>query len=415
MSDTLPTSPRLALGRVLQNTRELVSLVQVATGARPQTTQSPHDVEPSLAWYYALRGNHQLGTPPDARVVRLLERLRADPSLKMFDSNLQVVSNGAALITYEDLASWLVVRAEAAGAAQAVADLERYIATDNLPFLSVVAIAGATIDRSHSFGHGLTLMPWSEVPNSPYTEYVHNHFWPIPFITLSAAFVRREVLPRLHVAGTDTPPLTPVDVQDHYDATLCLGLTIPFAPRAVANWVQGEDWMPVMTGGYGVDLHTTRVRSHNIGVSECSLAAQHFMAFKALSSEKRDALRLPLSRLNQAMLRPYPVDASIDLGIVLESLFLRDMPDDRGEISFRLRMRGARYLGGSKTERAELFRTIGDLYALRSGAAHTGRVPDTMRGAPTSDLLSSGYTLAARALTRVIHEGEPDWNHVLFG
>jgi hypothetical protein len=46
------------------------------------------------------------------------------------------------------------------------------------------------------------------------------------------------------------------------------------------------------------------------------------------------------------------VDSSIDLGIVLETLYLSDMGDDRGELSFRLRTRVARgFLGNNENEK----------------------------------------------------------------
>src|SRR6266436_8665068 len=50
-------------------------------------------------------------------------------------------------------------------------------------------------------------------------------------------------------------------------------------------------------------------------------------------------LRVPMQRLNSAMRRKSAVDSAIDLGIALESIFLRDTTDDRSELTFKLRVR----------------------------------------------------------------------------
>lgn len=106
------------------------------------------------------------------------------------------------------------------------------------------------------------------------------------------------------------------------------------------------------------------------------------------------------------------VDSAIDLGIALEALFLSDLPDDRGELTFRLRLRVARYLEQNSKKREALFRLVGDLYSLRSTAVHTGRSPSDIRGRATSDLLEEGFRLTADAIRRHVVEGPPDWNNV---
>jgi len=115
------------------------------------------------------------------------------------------------------------------------------------------------------------------------------------------------------------------------------------------------------------------------------------------------------------MRRQLPVDAAIDLGIALEALFLSDMDEERGEPTFRLKIRAARYLGSAKAERDGLFALVGDLYGARSSAVHTGHVSDQLRGRPIRDVLAEGYSVAARAIRRMILEGPPDWGQVMLG
>jgi hypothetical protein len=119
-----------------------------------------------------------------------------------------------------------------------------------------------------------------------------------------------------------------------------------------------------------------------------------------------------MERLNSAMRRPSLVDSAIDLGIALESIFL---PDGRGALTFRLRVRAARWLGSTPEERKRLSVMVGDLYAVRSKAVHEGRVPDVIHERTTRELLEEGYELTARALVALISKGDPDWDEVMYG
>jgi hypothetical protein len=122
-----------------------------------------------------------------------------------------------------------------------------------------------------------------------------------------------------------------------------------------------------------------------------------------------------MQRLNRAMRRVVPVDASIDLGIALEALFLAAMPDDRGEITFRLKTRAARFLAIDEADRRNVSILVGDLYSMRSSAVHTGAVGSMIRGRPVQEILEEGYSLTADTIRRFITHGEPNWNTVMFG
>ncbi len=66
-------------------------------------------------------------------------------------------------------------------------------------------------------------------------------------------------------------------------------------------------------------------------------------------------------------------DQAIDLGIALEALLLHELgKEDRGELRYRLSLRGAWLGGGDEQERAEIQRTLKAVYDLRSRAVHAG-------------------------------------------
>ncbi len=101
-----------------------------------------------------------------------------------------------------------------------------------------------------------------------------------------------------------------------------------------------------------------------------------------LSEPTKDAVRLPMQRLSLAMRRLTNVDSAIDLGIALESIFLNDLQDDRGELTFRLRIRVTRWMEDDVSKRPNLYQLVGDLYTLRSRAAHSGS--SHLRASPLS-------------------------------
>jgi len=119
-----------------------------------------------------------------------------------------------------------------------------------------------------------------------------------------------------------------------------------------------------------------------------------------------------MQRLNSAMRRLSQGDAAIDLGVVFEILFLPEERADRSELSFRLRLRAARYLEDDPQERRRVFSLINDLYKARSAAVHTGHLPERINNVPVQDLLGKGFDIAAGALGRMISDGEPDWLQV---
>src|SRR2546422_5564161 len=102
---------------------------------------------------------------PHPSVTALLECLRKDPALEMFHGRTQILRDVGKGVTHVFLAEWLLGRAGAVGASQAVTDLERYLRTERLPCLSTVTIGGIKVDKAYDLGHGMHLVPWKDVLN----------------------------------------------------------------------------------------------------------------------------------------------------------------------------------------------------------------------------------------------------------
>ncbi|MCI0365010.1 MAG: hypothetical protein L0219_14125, partial [Phycisphaerales bacterium] len=203
-----------------------------------------------------------------------------------------------------------------------------------------------------------------------------------------------------------------VDWSGMADLLLCLGLIGPTAPVLLASWLEPPEWAPVMAAAYDMPFVEGAGKAQAFREAHAIEGSNLLATWRGLPDERRAALRVPMERLNSAMRRPSLVDSAIDLGIALESIFL---PDGRGALTFRLRVRAARWLSSTPEERRRLAATVGDLYTVRSKAVHEGRVPDAIHQRTTRELLEEGYELTAKALVALISKGDPDWDEVIYG
>jgi hypothetical protein len=82
--------------------------------------------------------------PPSLR--QLVQALRAEPMLDIFNNKLQVLPDHATRWQITNLAEWLIRRALDDGASRAVADLNRYVEAAQLPFTMVLCIKGLEVN-----------------------------------------------------------------------------------------------------------------------------------------------------------------------------------------------------------------------------------------------------------------------------
>src|SRR5262249_20185017 len=95
--------------------------------------------------------------------------------------------------------------------------------------------------------------------------------------------------------------------------------------------------------------------------------------WKAMSS--RDAMRsrglqMALRRLSYGRDRTRPEDQLVDLMIAAEALFLSDSSTDRGELSYRLALRAARFIESPDYPQREMFELFRQAYTARSAVVH---------------------------------------------
>jgi Apea-like HEPN len=214
---------------------------------------------------------------------------------------------------------------------------------------------------------------------------------------------------------------TKEEFRDLEDVRLCMTAIGPCAPLWLGSWIQAEDWVPNLTN---MALLPERLNAGNyprsVGEDWRELYSLH-ERWVVLKTKEKSCLRVALSRINSALRYSDLVQASIDLGIAMDALFLFGTAADRGEAGLTLRLRAARFLGKDPQSRSEISDLFSALYLLRNIAVHAGVVGDRVKSPAsksrreydTQDLLNDGFYWAGKAIRRIIREGEPDWLSII--
>ena len=146
-------------------------------------------------------------------------------------------------------------------------------------------------------------------------------------------------------------------------------------------------------------------------------AVEVYFRLVVLPSEVEQSLQIPLDRWMKSKTRQGYVDKMIDLGIAMESFYLRGI---REELSFRFRLRAALHLGESSEDRKRLRKEFEQIYRYRSMAVHEGALPDHInvegQSIRTGQYIERSQELFRRSLMKVIHSGVlPDWESIELG
>ena len=351
----------------------------------------------------------------NAKLVSLFKEIKKYPELSIFDNLMEVFGSGAVRVTYSFLISWLIKRTASKSAKVAVQDLKKFLSTDKIPFSKVNAISGLKLDKPCDLGNGIRLIPWESFPNSFQKESIFNQFMNTPYKLPSAALLEKKLIKRSHM---HVPQDETNKYMEHYlfseldNALLCVSLVGPVSSFSIAKWLQPPEWAPLMGSGFTMPFAEGLSKSNDWPAGGCDQAKKLYKAFLSLKDNERSKLKIPLERLNLAMRKWSLVDAAIDLGIALESIFLTDLGNDYGELTFRLKLRASRFLDNDLDSRKKLFKIFGNLYKLRSRAIHSGKLPKKLDNEPVQEILTQGFILTAKAITQIIFNGLPDWNEI---
>ena len=351
-------------------------------------------------------------SPAHPALVKLLEGLRGTPRLGQLEGTMQVAGPSARPFDSIWVAAWLLRRSSDVGPEEALAGLRRYLTTKTFTFSSIQAVEGLKLGRAVRFGNGIRLVPWNDLERTQLSHTIWLQFLRAPGIHhLNSAMVREQRLRVEHSASSDTNfDTAALDTTAFEDALLLVGVAVGGAPVARAAWLEPPAWAPIHTGGFEIPYVEGRSPTIRLTANEMRTIRRLLRAFEAMPTNQRDLLRLVMRRLSRARRRRELVEKAIDIGIAMEALFL---DEQEAELSFRLRIRAARWLRRERRGREAFMRVIRDAYNVRSKAVHTGAVPRTYKGQDTGALLGECDRLVGEAVRLFLVRGKPDWMDVL--
>ena len=399
----LASTTRMALRTSLRPVEEQLSLVLSKLSARSaEVDLIPVDIHRAV----------QVGHDADG-LADLVSRLAQAPELAEFSGAMHSFGGGAMRITPESLANWLVLRAHSSSPSAAVDSIWEYVTSTSLTMTAVVAVGGVEVAEPIDMGQGTWLIPWSALSASSAKNSFDSSFLMSFAQRPRAALTRQFVLPKQVVHDGEPHVYHSVDYHAHDDVLLLLTLVGPTSAFSVGYWVDPPHHAPIF--GLGMTLpHIEGYSPSRQLLPEAGERVQQLSTqWTVLSPARRDELRVPISRLNSAMRRTSPVDAAIDLGIALESFFLSDQSGTQGEMSFRIRMRAARWMGGTRADRERISKLANRLYETRSKAVHTGRLGSKQNLQEIQALLTSGFSLVADSIAKALCGPAIDWEAVL--
>jgi hypothetical protein len=327
------------------------------------------------------------------------------------------------------LAQWLVHRSGKVGVAEALNEVDRFIAHDATEMLTVLAVGGIHLERAVQLEPDIVLTPIELLPPSTLRNEALGR---IPALAIQMQPLRLRptaaiaIKYRMAVAFDPRDPPSPelakaISERETRltEAQLCLTVAYKGVADLIAAWSQpAEASTPAIFQSAAVSTLVAGSPRRTASQTDHAKAQRILTLFRQFRGDPK-SLHVPLYRLNSAMAQVGIVERAIDLGIALEALLMHESGSDKRssnqEIRFKIGTRGAWLGGGTYEERNVRFTNLRALYGLRSVAVHSGRIT-TKDARELMMQLDAGEILCAELIERVLELGDwPDWNKLILG
>ena len=336
--------------------------------------------------------------------------------------------------TVEDILVSLMKAAIVEGPRAAARAFYHGIAYGHLAFRHYFLLEGIRVQKEVQVFDGITLTP---LPNS--TADLPGHLSQLfgldgkDFLSKTLLGVDYRVSPVLH------KPEQCYTIQSgpekHFDVVVDSADVAEFNPKRFfqALTFVGEHPVQVLIGwmyvgeeqvfdlrmgpGSGYSSFTERASSATFSEAQVRDAVDLYGKIIGLPKKVQEQLEIPVDRWMKSKTHQSYVDRMIDLGIAMESLYLRGIRD---ELSFRFRLRASLHLGDGIEHRRDLKSQFGRIYNYRSTAVHEGTLPTHVNvdgsRVPIRQFIERSQDLFKRSLLKVIESGQlPDWDSIELG
>ena len=136
-----------------------------------------------------------------------------------------------------------------------------------------------------------------------------------------------------------------------------------------------------------------------------------------LGPKVREKLQIAVDRWIKSKASGNDVDKMIDLGIAFESIYLSNITE-KTELSFRLRLYAAWYLGKDEEDRKMLMKEFRTIYNCRSDAVHNGKLKGEVKiggeSVSISEFIKRAQDLCRESIIKIMEDGQfPDWDNLI--
>lgn len=295
------------------------------------------------------------------------------------------------------LVGYFLQSAENDGAEKTADNIEKYLNADKLNGLVVLSLCGICPDEPISINEKVKLIPYINLPDSYYKavfnitavgdDFSSPHF-PKEFMKMrenpiGRSFYDTQMRPTAAITYSLIASKEElVKVEDYVKIrrdliNVCRSLAIieKSAATPIAIWWQADDWIKCWPGSQGstsleifdlINRNNVMLKNGEIGEKIMEVCS----TFLALKDDDQEKLYIPLSRLNNAIIRKDYIDKAVELGIAIESIFIND--NNTEEVAKKIRTRAKKLLA----EKTNLFKAkeiknlFCNLYDYRSRVVH---------------------------------------------
>jgi hypothetical protein len=364
-------------------------------------------------------------SPVPALVAKILDQersnfseiLRDEESIYAFIESENQYARSEFKVSFATVTQWLFVRSRQIGVRPAFKLFHQFVETGDVFVELTTLLTSVILETSLQITERMWLVPFPSYYDpypGPIVEDLHR--------TQSSLYSINAVLVVWSQVTHDTnnPQSasygpTDEDIADAKNALDCVCVLGLGSAQPLGSSVASSLFHSTRDGGTVISHVPTishYARLENEALHSLPDLFQRLRRMRRESMESYTKVEAALHRFANAMNRELPSDRAIDLGTVLEILFT-DKADGRDNITHRLRLRVARYLGKSFDERVALDERVNRLYKLRSDSVHTGKLELNEK---SESALLDGTRLASQALTHFICNGVPDnWKQVELG
>lgn len=374
---------------------------------------------------------------------KLTSFLQEEPELRFFQERLHLkLWNLSYPTEFINLPKILLDLAGSVGSKLAADYLVNFCNSTDIPGIEVLAIQGIKIDECIELSNGIKLIPYKDLPDS-YEKALYD----ITSVAESfdCLFLPREIQNMLKkepqflssrrgektikptaaliCSSLSTPKFlksnskgiiskNSLDYKTRYNDLLevCALLTIvgPSSPTPIAFWWQPIVWVPLAHSSCLIKLEDDlMINQTNQSFESLELkkkAKQIHDAFLKLPPEDRKKLVIPLKHLNRAIRRKEPAAKANELGVSMDSLFLKK----EEELTKKLKSRAAQILAKTTQDSKGIEKLFGILFDLRSSSMHDGIINKKYKNVEL--LLQQGIQKVAEAIEIIIKDGKwPVW------